>query len=274
GDMVQQIFVSSSPVAGSGTLSAVADFNGVLGVGQFLDQSVALLAPAVPGTYWLIAQADGNNNVLELSENNNSFVSPTPLTVDAAYTATITADIHSALANTPIPMHGRAVLGGSTTPAGSVPITIHIQVRGTDRAFNVFTAPDGTFTNLFQPLPNEAGVYQISAAIPTAANPPAQDSFVLIGMNVAPVSLVDLTEETSITNSTTVNNLSDIPLTGLTVTVVTNQPSLSVSVSLSTNRLDAFGSAKLNFRIPALTPSLSPRCPCRRGGTARRPSRD
>ncbi|HZR18708.1 MAG TPA: CARDB domain-containing protein [Verrucomicrobiae bacterium] len=256
GDMVQQIFVSSSPVAGSGTLSAVADFNGVLGVGQFLDQSVALLAPAVPGTYWLIAQADGNNNVLELSENNNSFVSPTPLTVDAAYTATITADIHSALANTPIPMHGRAVLGGSTTPAGSVPITIHIQVRGTDRAFNVFTAPDGTFTNLFQPLPNEAGVYQISAAIPTAANPPAQDSFVLIGMNVAPVSLVDLTEETSITNSTTVNNLSDIPLTGLTVTVVTNQPSLSVSVSLSTNRLDAFGSAKLNFSINALNASV------------------
>src|SRR5581483_9626358 len=140
--------------------------------------------------------------------------------------------------------------------AGSVPITIHIQVRGTDRAFNVFTAPDGTFTNLFQPLPNEAGVYQISAAIPTAANPPAQDSFVLIGMNVAPVSLVDLTEETSITNSTTVNNLSDIPLTGLTVTVVTNQPSLPVSVSLSTNRLDAFGSAKLNFSINALNASV------------------
>lgn len=256
GDMVEQVFISSSPVAGSGVLSGQADFNGTLGVGQFLDQSVSLLAPAVPGTYWLIAQADANNNVLELSKNNNFLVSPTSFTVDAAYTATITADIHSALANTLIPMHGRAVLGGTTTPAGLVPVTIHIQVRGTDRTFTVYTAPDGTFTNLFQPLPNEAGVYQISAALPTMPNPPAQDSFVLIGMNVAQVPLVDLTEQTSITNSTALNNLSDVPLTGLTVTVVTNQPSLSVTASLSTNRLDAFGSARLNFSINALNASI------------------
>ena len=256
GDMVQQVFISSSPVAGSGTLSAQADYNGTLGIGQFVDEGVTLLAPAVPGTYWLVAQADAYNNILELSENNNYLVSPTSITVDAAYTATITADVHSALANTPIPMHGRAVQGGSTTPAGSVPLTIHIQVRGTDRAFTVFTAPDGTFTNLFYPLPNEAGVYQVSASIPTVANPPAQDSFVLIGMDINPVPLVDLTEQTSVTNSTLINNLSDVPLTGLTVTVVTNQPSLSVTASLSTNKLDAFGSAQLNFSINAINATI------------------
>ena len=256
GDMVQQVYLSSTPVAGSGILSAIADYNGTLGVGQFLNQSVTLLTPAVPGTYWLIAQADANNNVLELSENNNYFISPTPISVQAAYTASIVADIHAALANAPIPMHGHAFLGGSGLPAAFVPVTIHIQVRGTDRTVTVLTAADGSFTNLFQPLPNEAGVYQISAALPAVTSPPAQDSFTLIGMSVALVSLVDMTEGTSVTNSTTLNNLSDIPLTGLTVTVKTNQPNLVVSASISTNTLAGFANASLNFTINALNASV------------------
>jgi len=256
GDTVQQVYISSSPVEGSGVLSAEADFNGVLGVGQSVNEGVTLLTPSVPGTYWLIAQADANNNISELVENNNYLVSPTPLVVNAAYTATIVADIHSALANTPIPMHGQAFIGNTTTPAASVPVTIHIQVRGTDRTVTVLTAADGTFTNLFQPLPNEAGVYQISAALPSVANPPAQDSFVLIGMSVAAVGLVDLTEGTSVTNSTALNNLSDTPLTGLTVTVTTNQANLAVSATVSTNVLDGFAAATLNFTITALNPSI------------------
>jgi len=44
-----------------------------------------------------------------------------------------------------------------------------------------------------------------------------------------------------VTVSTRIDNLSDVPLTGLTATVVTNQPNLSVSVSLNTNSLGGFG---------------------------------
>jgi hypothetical protein len=255
-DILQQVFLSTSPTPGSGTLVSLADYNGPLGVGQFLDQSFTFLAPATPGTYWLIAQADGNNNVTELAEDNNYFVSPTPLNVVPAYTATVAADIHMALANTPIPMHGHATLGGSGNPAAFVPVTIHLKVRGTDRTFTVLTAGDGTFTNLFQPLPNEAGVYQISAALPTAPAPSAQDTFVLIGMSVASMGLVDLTEGTSVTNSTRVDNLSDVPLTSLSVTVVTNQPNLVVTPVLGTNHLGAFANTTLSLTVQALNASI------------------
>ena len=254
-DLVQRVFLSTTPTPGTGTLVAQADYNGPLAVGQFVDETVSVLMPSVPGTYWLIAQADAANNVLELSKDNNFLASP-PLTVLPAYNATIVADLHAALANTPIPMHGQATLGGGGTPAAFVPITIHVQVRGTDRTFTVLTAADGTFTNVFYPLPNEAGVYQLSAALPGVVNPPAQDTFVLIGMSVAALPLVDLTEGTSVTNSTLVNNLSDVPLNGLTVAVVTNQANLVVTATLSTNSLAAFATATLTVTVQALDASI------------------
>src|SRR5207244_507091 len=134
--------------------------------------------PSAPGTYWLIAQADASDNVRELSEANNFYVNATPLTIQPAYTATLAVDVHSALANTPIPMHGLATLGGTASPAAFVPITIHL------------------------------------------------------------------------------DNLSDVPLTALSVTVVTNQPNLAVTASLETNALVGFGSANLRFIITALDPSI------------------
>ena len=166
GNIGQRVFVSSTPTPGSGTLAAVTAFNGPLEAGQGVDQTVTVQTPSAPGTYWLIAQADASDNVQELSENNNFFVSATPLTVQPAYTATLAVDVHSALANTPIPMHGLATLGGAASPAAFVPITIHVKVRGTDRTYNVLSAADGTFTNVFDPLPNEAGNYQVAAAFP------------------------------------------------------------------------------------------------------------
>ncbi|PYK60186.1 MAG: hypothetical protein DME21_11815, partial [Verrucomicrobia bacterium] len=88
GNIGQRVFVSSTPTPGSGTLAAVTAFNGPLEAGQGVDQTVTVQTPSAPGTYWLIAQADASDNVQELSENNNFFVSATPLTVQPAYTAT------------------------------------------------------------------------------------------------------------------------------------------------------------------------------------------
>jgi subtilase family serine protease len=256
GNVSQRVFISSTPTPGSGTLVAVTAFNGPLDAGQNTNQSVTLQTPSLPGTYWLIVQADASDNVQELSEANNFSVSTTALTIQPAYTATLTVDLHSALANTPIPMHGLASLGDTGSPAGFVPIKIHVLVRGTDRTYDVLTAGDGTFTNVFYPLPNEAGNYQVAAAFPGVSNPVPQDTFTLIGMSVAPVSLVKVTEGTSVTNTTALSNLSDVPLSGLSVTVVTNQPNLTVTASLDANSLGGFGSANLKFSITALNPSI------------------
>jgi hypothetical protein len=256
GSFLQRVFISDTPVAGSGVFAGVSAFSGSLGIGEGADSSVTLQAPSVPGAYWLIAQTDASDNVLELSEANNFFVGATPITIQPAYTATVTADVHRALANTPIPMHGLATLGGSGLPAASVPITIHVQVRGTDRTYTVLTAADGTFTNTFRPLPNEAGDYQLAAAFPNVANPPTQDTFTLIGMNIVPIGLVSVTEGTGVTNLTRLNNLSDVPLTALSASVVTNSPNLALTVSLDTNALGSFAGANLQIGVTVLNPSV------------------
>jgi len=128
--MVQRVFISNDPVAGNDTLAAQAGYTGPLGVGQFIDQTLSLHMPAIPGNYWLVAMADVNDAVLEALENNNTFVSATPISVQPAYSATVHADISTALANTPIPMSGQATYAGGSTPAPFVPVTITIEVRG------------------------------------------------------------------------------------------------------------------------------------------------
>ena len=256
GDMLQRVFLSSTPTPGTGSLAAQADYNGSLTVGQSIVQGVSVLMPSVPGTYWLIAQADANNNIVELSKDNNYLVASAPINVVGAYNAKVQADIHQALANTPIPMHGLATLGGTSQPAAFVPVTIHVQVRGTDRTYTVLTAADGTFTNLFQPLPTEAGVYELTAGLPGEVNLAPQDSFVLLGMAIAQAPVVDLITGTSLTNTARVDNLSDVSLTGLTVTVVTNQANLVVNASLDTNSLAGFASANLSVSVHALNASI------------------
>ncbi len=254
--IMQRLFISATPTPGSGTFAALETYTGGLTVNQSVTETFTLDAPSTPGNYWLIAQADANDSVLELSKDNNFRVSSTPLVVQPKYTATVTADIHKALANTPIPMHGLATLGGGGGPAAFVPVTIHVQVRGTDRTTVVLTAADGSFTNLFVPLPNEAGDYQISAALPEVTNPPAQDSFTLIGMIIAPVGLVDMIEGTTTTNSTHLDNLSDVPLDGLSITVLTNQANLKITASLATNALSSFADVPLQFVITATDASI------------------
>ncbi|MBU6399153.1 MAG: hypothetical protein KGS61_02445 [Verrucomicrobia bacterium] len=254
--LVQRVFLSSTPTIGGGVLAAQTTYTTPLDIGQSVPQSFTFLAPTVPGTYWLSVQADAADSVQELSKDNNVLVSPTPLVVQPAYTATVTADLHTALANTPIPMHGQATLGGTGAPADLVPLTIHVQVRGTDRTYTVLTRADGTFTNVFYPLPNEAGVYQIAATFPGVANPPSQDAFTLLGMSVAPLPLVDLIEGAGVTNITTVANLSDVPLSNLVVTIVTNQPNLTVTASLDTNTLAGFATANLRLVVNAVNASI------------------
>src|SRR5439155_24967210 len=137
---------------GNDTLAAQASFTGPVGVGQFIDQTLSIHMPATPGNYWLVAMADVNDSVVESLENNNTFVSATPISVQPAYTAVVSTDISTALANTPIPMSGQATYAGSSTPAGFVPVTIHIEARGTRRSVSCVTGADGRFTKVFHPL--------------------------------------------------------------------------------------------------------------------------
>ena len=105
---------SSRPIryVGGDLLAAQVEFTGGLGVGQFFSQTVSARMPNTPSQRWIVVEADVNNSVTEVLENNNSLVSTNRIFVEPAYNAVVHTDTGAVLANTPIPLYGEATLVG------------------------------------------------------------------------------------------------------------------------------------------------------------------
>lgn len=255
-NVTQRIYVSTDPLVGSDTLGAQTSYNGPLNVGDSIIQQATVLMPGEPGNYWIIVEADVFGTVTEVLENNNTRISAIPVQVGPAYSATVSTDVAVSKANEIVPMTGHATSAANGQPATFVPVTIHVEVRGTRRTFTALTDGSGNFTFNFQPLPNEAGRYRILAAHPGVANPTTwQDQFSILGFTIDGVGLVSVVEGSSNSVNTLVRNLSDQPLTGLQVTVYTNHPSIQVAATLSTNTLAGESLISLKLDVTALNTS-------------------
>jgi len=250
----QRVFISTDNLAGGDVVSGQVQFSGSLPAGQFVDQTANITLPTTPGTYWFVVVADVNNEVVEVLKDNNTTVSTRAVNLQPNYTASVSTTVHSQLAGQPVPLTGQATLAGGGA-AAFVPVTVHIEVRGIHRTLDVVTDGNGRFNAVFTPLPTEAGHYHIAASYPGLPMPAAQGDFVLLGFQINPVGLITVVQGSSTTNSTLINNLSEVPLTGLTVEVVTNHHSLSVSASLDTNNLAGNGQATLTFVVTTVDSS-------------------
>jgi len=191
-------------------------------------QTLPIRLPQTAGNYWVIVVTDAANNVVELLEDNNVGVSLTPVQVAPAYSAVVSTDLEAAPANTPVPLTGRASRGGGQ-PATFSLVDIHIRVRGTTRTIAALTDVAGNFATTWQPLQGEAGYYEIAAGHPGEATPVAQDSFHLLGLKAQPERpSVRLSEGSSVGGSVQIENLSDVPLTGLAVELVSKPPNVII----------------------------------------------
>ena len=111
------------------------------------------------------------------------------------------------------------------------------------------TDANSNFTNLFQPIPGEAGHYGLTADYPSVAATTVQSSFDLFGVRISDSQEnVKLYPGTPITNQTTVVNLSDLPLTGVEATAVGFPAEVNVQLNL-TNGLSADGNATLTYTL-------------------------
>ena len=256
-NITQRIYISTDPLVGSDTLGAQLSYNGPLNVGDSIAQQGTVRMPAAPGTYWIIVVADVFNTVIEALENNNTRISAIPVVVGPAYSATVSTPVTVAKANEAVPMTGQAVSAANGLPATFVPVTIHVEVRGTRRTFTALTDGSGNFNFNFQPLPNEAGRYRILAAHPGVVNPTTwQDQFSILGFTIDGLGTVSVVEGGSNSVTTLVRNLSDQPLTGLQVNVYTNHPSIQVAAVLSTNTLAGDTQISLRLDVTALNTSV------------------
>lgn len=248
---IQSVRLSESPVFGGGSLAAQLTWSTPVPAGGFLEQTANLRLPAKPGPYWITVEADSARQVTELVEANNIRISDAAVNAGASYVATVTAQPKVALANTPITLSGKATRAGDGSAATNVAVEVHLEVRGIRRSVTVATDTTGNFSTIFNPLPDEAGNYRVAASFPGLPMPAAQDQFTLQGLRLTPVNSLRIVELSSVSSTTRILNLSDLPLTGLVANVLSNSPGFEVSAQLATNQLDGDDETTLAFVVTA-----------------------
>ena len=256
-NFLTRIFLSKDAVVGDDTLLAQYTFNGAIPPGQFFEQTLQVRLPTAAGNYWIVVSTDAGHAVTEVLEDNNTAIALAPLAVRAAYRATVQTPVETAPAGTAVPLAGRALRLGSEVPVPFVPVNIHLTVRGTRRIISALSDADGNFATTFTPLATEAGYYEIGAAHPGETAAAVQDSFTLLGMKaVLPDAPFQLIESLSRTGEVVFVNLSDLPLSGLNVSVLDGPANVSATASLSANTLAGFATNTLRVMLTAQDASI------------------
>ncbi|MBM3881941.1 MAG: DUF11 domain-containing protein, partial [Verrucomicrobia bacterium] len=250
--ILTRCFLSLDALVGNDYFLGDYLYNRELPVGAAFDQSLSFRLPGVVGQYWIIVVTDQGNRVRELLEDNNTAISAIPIQVNSTYTATVQTDLDTGAISTTVTLTGTATWREDGRPAANVPVNIHIWLRGTRRVLPALSDDTGQFTVEFVPLPNEAGDYQVGAAHPGEPTAPVQDTFRLVGLKLSPPGVaVRVLEGTSVTGVVQVVNLSEVPLSGLTASVVDAPANLEVSLTLGETSVPASGQAPLTYRVAA-----------------------
>jgi len=239
------------PVGGpqSTTPADTVPFNGTVNAGQSYTQTDTLTFPSTVGQYTVRVVTDANQFVQELSFFNNTGTSAQPLDDQAAYQVTLAASATTVSNGTPIVFSGVATMTSNGAPAASVPVAVQVMVAGTTRTLTATTDSSGNYSVTFQPLPNEAGQYLITAADPGVTNPPVKLPLEIIGMSASPASAnVTVVPNTPLTGQFTLTNLGNETLTGITATSTGGPAGLNVHLTIP-SQLTGDGTATLAYSL-------------------------
>lgn len=250
GSWSQRVFFSTDALVGDDMLAAQNDFSGVLGGGQFFEQSVRVRLPNKAGRVWVVVQTDHANSMAELLEGNNLVLSPDAISVMPAYTVSVAADVEIAPGGTPVHFTGVA-LRPNQTPAINEVVLVTLELRGTKREFQAVTGNNGGYAITFVPLPGEGGQYRLSAGHPGDPNPLPQDQFTLLALRAGSPARISLLEGESASSTVTVQNLADVQQSGLTATLVGGPTNVTILPSLSANLVAGDGSVTLAYAVTA-----------------------
>ena len=120
------------------------------------------------------------------------------------------------------------------------------------------TDANGNFSTVFTPLANEGGYYTVAAVVPGITSAPAQAQFTIVGAAFSPTPLaVTVVEGGNISVPVTLQNLSEVPLSGLTASLTGVAANLTASATFTTNYLAGQSSILLNVAVSASNASSS-----------------
>ncbi|MEP0841894.1 MAG: hypothetical protein HRF43_04200, partial [Phycisphaerae bacterium] len=201
---------------------------------------------------WAKAVAAASPHVVRIKAEN-VFGSDTEewlLAVPVSYTASVSTAVTMAPSGTPVLLEGDAVLlPGGTDPAADVPVTIRVRVQGTRRIIKAQTNAAGHFAALFNPLPTEAGFYEVGADHPAIPTDQTQDTFTLVGMRTSPLAgSLTVTPGGNGQSSLVLRNLGDTPLSGISATVEGAPPDVEVQYNAPAS-LNPLEQARVDFTV-------------------------
>ena len=255
GAWVDRVFLSQDEFFdGSDLLLGVVAISGPLAVGDGYARSRSFPAPEQLGRFHVLVVTDFNQFVEEGIEHNNEGTS-NPLSIAAPYHATVQTDVSVVANGTPIPLSGHVTDLSTGTSAAFQRVSIRVLVSGTRRLINVVSDANGDFSTVFQPLQFEAGRYSIGADHPAVTTDTVQDQFTIVGLSAAPDKLgLRVVPGIPLTGQIKIHNLSDVPLTGLSASVVGAPPNVNVQL-LVPSTLNGDATVTLNYTINAVDAS-------------------
>lgn len=182
------------------------------------------------------------------------------LSVAASYTASVAVAPELAPAGTTITFSGVATRFQDAMPAPEAEVKIELEVQGMRRTISAVTDLDGFYSIDWEPLPSEAGVYEVAAGHPAETFDEFEASFTLIGIRCEPDTWArTLTEGGRAASEVIlVRNLGDVPVSGISAQVVASDPSLSVLIDSAPASLDPLAGAELAFSVQAVAAAPSP----------------
>jgi RHS repeat-associated protein len=134
----------------------------------------------------------------------------------AAYTATSRPDQDLYDQGSSVTIRGTALDTYSGLPVPAAAVAVHVVSNGFERRISAVTDSIGTYSAVFFPLPNEAGLYTVWAAQPAVVAPSAQSSFTIVGLALQYSSFAaTLAQNSTYTFTVRLTNIGASPVTGL-----------------------------------------------------------
>nr|WP_277883323.1 Calx-beta domain-containing protein [Nostoc flagelliforme] len=233
--------------------------------GTSYERTVTYFAPRTPGQYYLIATTDTGNTVNEgvgIGENNNTTIAP--ITVTPSYRAIVSTNTETSLAGNPVILRGQAISNSDNSPIAFEFVKVRVENNGIIREFDSFTDANGNFVRQFNPLPGEAGTYNINAYFPGFASEDtaAEDQFTSLGMRFEQNNQFlqqvtqKIVEGTTFNGQVKLQNLSNIDLSGLTASIIDAPSNWTVEVTPQKTSLAGNEEITVNYNITVPDDSL------------------
>jgi hypothetical protein len=257
GPWVDRVFASLDGQLPGSFLLGSFTYSGSLAPNAIYERFESVHLPGHTGSYRLILITDYFNAVPEyVAKTNNLTVDDQSIQV-GGYQVSVETDVTSAPAGTPIPLRGRTYDPATSNALPNLPASVRILTAMSRRVFPVTSGTNGEFSLVFQPAAGEAGLYSVAADRPSVTADVVQDQFTLAGMAVSPSRVAHAVAVGSAqSNSVTLLNLGNAPLSGITAVVESAPSGLEVQVNVG-GFLGAGGSNTLTYSVrgTAATPA-------------------